>query len=193
MSDRDFYDAGAVIVTTFVVGYALALLLMGLSRSRPQLAIGRAVAVAFALRVLGAAAVSLTSIGASLRGGDEPGFVLFAHRLADQPLSSSQWTDALTKVLHKFVFAVQFKILDAPEFALRVTQAGIAVAGLVLLALAVYALAGGRAAALAAWLMALEPASIFFAGVLHKEALMFLVHFVVFLCLYYLVAGKCPC
>jgi hypothetical protein len=174
VSDRDFYDVEALIVTALVVGYLLTVLVKGLSRSRPQLSIGWAVVAGLGLRVLAAAAVSLTSVGASLRGGDEPGFVLFAHRLADKPLSSPEWTDALTKLLHKFVFAAQFKILDGPEFALRVTQAGLAVAGLVLLAAAVYDLAGPRASALAAWLMALEPASIFFSGILHKEALMFL-------------------
>ncbi len=53
-------------------------------------------------------------------------------------------------------------------------QVGIAVAGLVLLAAAVYELAGPRASVLAMWLLALEPAGIFFSSLLHKEANMML-------------------
>jgi hypothetical protein len=52
---------------------------------------------------------------------------------------------------------------------MRIVQVGIALAGMVLILAAVHDLAGGRAARLAAWLMAFEPASIFFNSALHKE------------------------
>jgi hypothetical protein len=55
---------------------------------------------------------------------------------------------------------------------MRIIQVGIAAAGVVLILVAVHDLAGGRAARLAAWLLALEPASIFFNSALHKEPLM---------------------
>ncbi len=61
------------------------------------------------------------------------------------------------------------KLLDSPDLVLRITQTGIAVAGLVLLATAVYELAGPRAALIAAWLLAFEPSNIFFSTLLHKE------------------------
>ena len=43
-----------------------------------------------------------------------------------------------------------------------------------LLACAVYELAGARAATVSAWILAFEPAGIFFSGLLHKEALLVL-------------------
>ena len=46
--------------------------------------------------------------------------------------------------------------------------------GILLLAAAVYELAGPRPARIAAWLLALEPANIFFSSLLHKEPLMYL-------------------
>jgi len=53
--------------------------------------------------------------------------------------------------------------------AMRIVQVGIGLAGVILIVAAVYDLAGGRAARLAAWLIAFEPASIFFNSALHKE------------------------
>ena len=49
-----------------------------------------------------------------------------------------------------------------------------AVVGIGLLGAAVYELAGARAARIALWILALEPANIFFSSLLHKEPLMYL-------------------
>ncbi len=70
------------------------------------------------------------------------------------------------------VFAVQIKLADLSPTALRVTQIGIAMLGLVLILAAVHDLAGARASHLAAWLLVLEPASVFFNSGLSKEPLM---------------------
>src|SRR2546430_1478766 len=74
----------------------------------------------------------------------------------------------------EIVVADQILALDSPENALRTVQAAIAVAGLALLAVAVYELAGAHAARIAAWVLAFEPASIFFSTLLHKEPNMML-------------------
>ena len=132
------------------------------------------VAIAFFIRVVAAAGVSLTGIGTSLRGGDETGFLSEAHEIAATQLFGEAWLDALTGSLYNFVFAGQVGLFDSPEFVLRITQAGIAVAGLLLLALAVYELAGARAATYSMWFLALEPTNIFFSTLLHKEANMIL-------------------
>ena len=145
-----------------------------LGRSRPGLAIGVPTGLAVGLRVAAAAVVSLTSIGSELRGGDELFFAGEAARIADSPVGSGDWTSALVGEFHQFVLAVQIWALDSPEFALRIAEIGLAVAGLVLLATAVYELAGRRAAVWAAWLLALEPSGIFFSSLLHKESSMFL-------------------
>ncbi len=70
------------------------------------------------------------------------------------------------------MFAIQIKLADFSPTALRVTQIGIAMLGIVLIVAAVHDLAGPRASRLAAWLLVLEPASIFFNSELHKEPLM---------------------
>ena len=69
-------------------------------------------------------------------------------------------------------FALQLKLGFLTQGAMRITQVGIALLGVLLILVSVYDLANGRAARLAAWLMAFEPASIFFNSALHKEPLM---------------------
>jgi hypothetical protein len=126
------------------------------------------------MRIVAAGLISLTPVAGDLRGGDEVGFRAEADLIAESPLGSGEWTHALFEELHVFVITVQRFLFDSPELALRVTQVGIAVLGLVLLAAAVYELAGPRASVFAMWLLAFEPASIFFSSLLHKEANMLL-------------------
>ena len=76
--------------------------------------------------------------------------------------------------LQTVVFAVQLKLAHLSDTALRVTQIGIAMLGIILVIAAVYDLAGPRAARLAAWVLAFEPANLFFNSALHKEPLMVL-------------------
>jgi hypothetical protein len=172
-TDQVLYDGLAVLVTVLVVAYAVYLLLRWLRGSRPNLPIAAPIAVALALRVV--AAVGIYLAGAQgLFGSDEQRFLAEAQDIAATPFMSGPWIEPLGGELYKFVFAVQFSILDGPELALRVTQAGISVAGIALLATAVYELAGRRAALIAAWLLAVEPAGVFFSDVLHKEPNMLL-------------------
>jgi hypothetical protein len=173
--DESLHSVLVALVTVIPVAAVVAALVRGLGRSRPGFAaIGLPVAVAFAARVVGAGLISLTPFAGALRGGDELGFQGKARLIAHSPLGSGEWTHALLRELHVFVLAVQKYALDSPELALRVTQVGIAVCGLVLLAATVYELAGRRAAVMAMWLLALEPAGIFFSSLLHKEANMML-------------------
>lgn len=171
MTDGQALGEGLTIgVTLLLGGYALLLLAARLDAPRPGLALGLPVAVAFLVRVVAAAGVSSTGIASGLRGGDEVGFLAQARDVATTPFASGEWLDALTGQLHVFVLAVQAAVFDSPAFALRVTQGGIAVAGLLLLAVAVYELAGSRAATIAMWILALEPTNVFFSTLLHKEA-----------------------
>jgi hypothetical protein len=167
----------ATLVTLMMValfGGGVALLVSRLGRTRPGFAIGPPALLAFGLRVVGAGLISLTPVARTLRGGDELIFMGKANAIAETPLGSGEWNHAVLREAHVFVLALQRYLFDSPELALRVTEVGIAVAGLVLLAAAVYELAGPRASVLAMWLLALEPASIFFSSLLHKEANMML-------------------
>lgn len=172
--DGAIHDGLAALITALLCGYALFILVRVMRRSRPGLRIGAAVAAAVGLRVLAAAAVSLTGFADFLRGGDENFFLGNAHDIAATGFGSSEWLHALTGSLHEFVFAVQIGAFDSPDLVLRITQSTIAVAGIALFAVAAYELGGARAATITAWLLALEPSGVFFSSLLHKEPNMFL-------------------
>jgi hypothetical protein len=173
LADNTVIAAEGVIVTALAVSLVLALLLAALRRTRPELSIGTPLAVGFVLRLIVIAGISWTGIGRTLRGGDELGFLAQAHQVAAYSWSSEAWLPTNhPSFLHVLVFAAQLKLLGSSEGALRVTQVGISLAGVVLIASAVYDLAGARAARLTTWLLSLEIASLFFNELLHKEALM---------------------
>src|SRR4051794_32628720 len=142
--------------------------------SRPDLDITRPIFTAYVVRIIAAAGISLTSVAGSLRGGDEHKFLLDARDIAQTPFSSGRFADAFTKDLHEWVLAIQLKAYHAPELALRVTQVAVATLGILALVAAVHELAGPRAARIGAWALAFEPAGMFFTGLLHKEANLFL-------------------
>jgi hypothetical protein len=180
MSSDNVVSAEALVITlggVVVLGW-LALRL--LRRSRPGMAIGRPFAAGFALRILVVFGLSSTGFGSTIRGGDEIGFLGQAAQLSALPWTSSSWlpwhkAPAFgTGYLHLVVFAGQMKLLGSSADTMRITQVGIAMLGAMLIAAAAYDLSGGRAARLTAWLLALEPASLLFDEVLHKEPLLYL-------------------
>jgi hypothetical protein len=166
--------AEGIVLATLLCAYALALLVRLLRRSRPEFHPVVPLAAGFVLRLAAIAGVAASGVGTTLRGGDELGFLANARLIAATPFSSGVWAPGSGYQLHEIVFALQIKLADLGESALRVTQVGIAMAGLLLLAAAVHDLSGPRAGRLALWLLALEPASIFFSQILHKEPLMVL-------------------
>jgi len=160
-----------VIVAILLVGAALMLTLRWLGRVRPDFRVGAAVTVAYVVRLLAIAALNATGLGASLRGGDETTFLDYAAQLARQPLGHGDFPHGIYQ-LQTVVFALEMKLGFLNETAMRVVQVGIALLGVVLMLGAVYDLGGPRAARLAAWLLAFEPASIFFGSEIHRESLL---------------------
>ncbi len=162
-----------VVVTLLAVSFALMGLISLLGRSRPGLRVRTPLAVGFVLRLIVIAGVSSTGIGSTLRGGDELTFLDDAHQIVPLSWTSTQWLPTAHKsYLQVLMFAAQIKALGSSEGALRVTQVGISLAGVLLLAAAVYDIAGPGPARLTAWLLNLEVASLFFNELLGKEALM---------------------
>lgn len=172
--DSAIHDGLAALITALLCGYALFILVRTMRRSRPDLRIGAPIATGLLIRVLAAAAVSLTGFADFLRGSDEGAFVAHANDLATTSFGSGDWLAKLTGDLHEFVFAIQIGAFDSPDLVLRMTQSTIAVIGIALFAVAAYELGGARAATITAWLLALEPSGVFFSSLLHKEPLMFL-------------------
>jgi hypothetical protein len=171
------FDTGLdrVLAATMVLlfwGYAIFVLLRYLSRRRPGLAVTGPLAFGFAVRALAIAAVTATGIGGSLRGGDEVTFLDAAHSIAASSFSSTSWLPYGHYGLHEIIFALQLRLGEFTVDTMRITQVGLAMIGITLIVVAVYDLGGARASRLTAWLLAIEPASIFFSQVLHKEPLM---------------------
>ena len=163
-----------MLIAALLVTLGLAVTLSRLKRSRPELSVGAAIGVGMGLRVVAMAGVSATGLGATLRGGDEALFVNHARELATSSFGSAAWLPSEEHRLHEVVFAVQMKLADFPDAALRVTQIGIAMLGIVLVLVAIHDLAGAHAARVGAWVLALEPAGIFFNNILHREPLLVL-------------------
>jgi hypothetical protein len=171
MSDTTLRRAEGLVLITLLVSYVLGLVIRQLRSTRPDFRIGRPVIVGFGLRLMAVVAINATSVQAQLRGGDEETFLSFARFLAATPFGRGFLPHGSFQ-LQTVVFAIQIKLADLSPTALRVTQIGIAMLGLVLILAAVHDLAGTRASHLAAWLLVLEPASIFFNSGLSKEPLM---------------------
>ena len=163
--------AAGVLITVLFVGVVLMFSVFRLGRSRPGFTVGRAIAVAFAIRLLGVVAINATGLGASLRGGDETTFIGNALVLAAQPLGHGDWPHGIYQ-LQVVLFALQIKLGFINETGIRVTQSGIALLGFVFMLAATYDLAGPKATRFAAWILAVEPSSIFFNTEIHKDPLM---------------------
>lgn len=171
MSDQALQQTEGVILVTLIVALVLWALLNRLRASRPGLRLGAPVFVGFALRLAAIAGVSATGLESTLRGGDENTFLALARNLASQPLGHGDFPHGAYQ-LHTVVFALQLKTGILTVGALRITQVGFSLVGIVLIAAAVNDLASPRAARLAVWIMAFEPAAIFFNSAIHKEPLM---------------------
>jgi hypothetical protein len=171
VSSSALLDAEGVVLTTLVVGAVVWYLVTALARSRPEFHVGAPVLAGVAIRLAAVAGIGATGLNSTLRGGDELTFLGRAQFLAAQPLGHGTLPHGVFQ-LHTDLFALLLKLGFLTEGALRVTQVGIATVGAVLILAAVYDLGGGRAARVAAWLIAFEPAAIFFNSALHKEPLM---------------------
>ena len=171
MSDATLRRGEGLILVVLLVCYVLAFVVRRLARRRPDFHVARPLIIGLVLRLGAVAAINATSLQAQLRGGDEETFLSLARVLAATPWGRGFRPHGPFQ-LQTVVFAVQIKLFDLSPTALRVTQIGIAMLGIVLVLAAVHDLAGARASRLAAWLLVLEPASIFFNSELHKEPLM---------------------
>ncbi|PZS09919.1 MAG: hypothetical protein DLM64_09665 [Solirubrobacterales bacterium] len=172
--DTEFDRVLTIALMLLLWGYALLLLVRFLGRRRPTLAVGGGLAFGYVLRVLAIAGVTASGIGSSLRGGDEVLFLKTAHQIAASSLSSSAWLPFGHNGLYEIVFALQLRLGELTVDTMRITEVGLAMIGTALVVVAVHDLVGARASRLAAWLLAIEPASVFFSQVLHKEPFMML-------------------
>jgi hypothetical protein len=170
ISDTQLESVESTILVILVVTYLIGLTVRRLRRSRPDLVITLPLIVGGGLRLLAIAGVSAAGLN-SLRGGDEFTFLTEAKVLAARSLGTGYIPHGPFQ-LHVVLFALEMKLLHLSQGGIRIIQVGAAMLGAVLILAAVYDLAGGRAARIAAWLVAIEPASLFFDSAIHKEPIM---------------------
>ncbi len=157
-----------LLLTIIAVSVILLAVVKRLQRRRPQLQIGLPLAVALGIRLLSIIAINATGLGASLRGGDETTFLQFAQQLAAQPLGHGYFPHGPYQLM-TVLFALEIKVGFMNVSAIRVVQIGISLLGFVFMVAAAYDLGGARASRTAMWLLAFDPASIFFNSEIHKE------------------------
>lgn len=176
LSDKELFDLLCVLCVLIAGAYAVHFAARRLERSREGMILAVPLFAAFAVRLLAAFAVEQLSIANTLRGGDELSFLFQARQLAETPLLGADSLDSLISELHTFIFSLHYRVFDVapPGMMLRVEMILLAVLGIAFLSAAVYELAGPRPALIAAWILAFEPANVFFSSLLHKESLLYL-------------------
>ncbi len=172
MSDTLWISIELGVAVSAAWAWLIAALYWALRRSRPDFRVGAQLIAAGMLRIAGILAISALGVATSLRGGDESVFLQTAHETVAGKIGAPSLSELFLHKLQIWILAVQLQGFDASQLALRISECGIVVVGLLLLMAAVYELAGPKAAAFAGWLLAIEPASVFFSGILHKESLM---------------------
>ena len=167
------YSTLCSLLTALIAGWGVVAIVRVLGRSRPGLSLAAPLVAAAGVRVIATLILSSSDSVARLRGPDDVGFVEQVQALLGQELlpgrgltSSELHLDLLGLTLHTFG--------SNEVFSFRLLNVGFGVAGIALIAFAVHDLAGPRAAVVACWLAALEPASVFFSGAVNKESLMIL-------------------
>jgi hypothetical protein len=166
-------DVLGLVLTALVMGGILAFTITRMRLRRPGFSIGLPIVVGVGLRLIAIAGINSTGVQDQLRGGDESTFLAYAHAIAATPFGRGFLPHGSYQ-LQTDVFATQIKLFNLSPTALRVTQVGISMLGILLIVAAVYDLSGPRAARLTAWVGALEPANIFFNSSLSKEPIMLL-------------------
>src|SRR5690349_23680574 len=91
MSDSTLRRAEGLILVVALVAYVLAFVIGRLRRRRPDLRIGRPIAVGVGLRLLAVAAINATAVQTQIRGGDEATFLSLARYLASTPWGRGFW------------------------------------------------------------------------------------------------------
>jgi hypothetical protein len=166
-------DILGLVLTVLVMVGILALTIARMRLRRPAFAIGFPIVVGVGLRLIAIAGINSTGVSDQLRGGDESTFLAYAHAIAATPWGRGFLPHGSYQ-LQTELFAAQIKLFNLSPTALRVTQVGISMMGILLIIAAVYDLAGPRAARLTAWVSAVEPANLFFNSSLSKEPIMLL-------------------
>jgi hypothetical protein len=123
---------------------------------------------------LAAVAVSaaVPAIGHKLSSTDEAAFIATTHRLAALPLSDGKWLSMAVHWTEVIPWALTLKVFgDCGTLPLRLEQIGLSLTAVIIVSATASRVGGRRAGLIAAWVAAIEPSSVYFAGLIHQEPL----------------------
>src|ERR1700722_4537338 len=173
MTDSWLYRAEVSLIVGAVVVIGLWRLMLALDRRGFTRSFWLPVAVGLALRLATVAiAAAEPSIGHKLADTDEVTFMATAKTLAALPLTSSKWLSMTVHWTEVIPWSLTYKVFgNCGPLPLRLEQIGFSLAALIIASGVAGRVGGRRAGLIAAWIMAIEPSSVYFAGLLHQESL----------------------
>lgn len=173
MTDLWLFRAEVSLIVGAVVVILLWRLMLALDGRGFTASYGLPILVGFGLRLLAVAiAAADPSIGHKLTSTDEATFIATTKTLAALPLSSTKWLSLTAHFTEVIPWALTYKVFgNVGPLPLRLEQIGLSLAAVVGVSATAGKIGGRRAGLIAAWIAAVEPSSVYFAGLLHQESL----------------------
>jgi hypothetical protein len=173
MTDLWLFRAEVSLIVGAVVAIVLWRLMLALDGRGFTASYGLPILIGCGLRLLAVAiAAADPSIGHKLTTTDEATFIATTKSLAALPLSSSKWLSMTVHWTEVVPWALTYKVFgNVGPLPLRLEQIGLSLAAVVGISATAGKIGGRRAGLIAAWIAAIEPSSVYFAGLLHQESL----------------------
>lgn len=173
MTDSWLYRVEVSLIVASLVVIGIWRLMVALDRRGFTRTFWVPVAVGFSLRLVAVAAAAMVpSIGHKITSTDEATFMATTKTLASLPLTSTKWLSMTVHWTEVIPWSLTYKVFgDCGPLPLRLEQIGFSLAALVIASAVAGRIGGRRAGLIAAWVIAVEPSSVYFAGLLHQESL----------------------
>jgi hypothetical protein len=173
MLDTGLFRAEVSLVVGALVVTALRGLIVGCNRRGGMSLSGAPIWTGLVVRLAAVAvAAAFPAVGHKLTSTDEAAFLATSHRLAALPFSDGRWLSMAAHWTEVVPWALTFKLFgDCGVLPLRLEQIGFSLAAVIIVSAIATRIGGRRAGLIAAWVAALEPSSVYFAGLLHQESL----------------------
>ncbi len=173
MTDSWLFRAEVSLIVGAVVVLLLWWLMLALDPRGFTASYRWPICVGFILRLFAVGiAAAVPSIGHKLTGTDEAAFLATTRALSHLPLTSGRWPSMTVHWTEVIPWALTLKVFgDVGSLPLRLEQIGLSLAAVVVVSSTAGKIGGPRAGLIAAWIVAIEPSSVYFAGLLHQESL----------------------
>jgi hypothetical protein len=173
MTDSWLFRAEVSLIIGAGVVIVLWGLMLALDRGGYTASYRLPICAGFGLRLVAVAiAAAVPAIGHKLTSTDEAAFMATTKSLAALPLSDSRWLSMTVHWTEVIPWALTYKVFgNCGPLPLRLEQIGLSLVAVIGVSAVAGRVGGRRAGLITAWIAALEPSSIYFAGLLHQESL----------------------